>query len=95
MKWYDVKDKLPKKSKDDPEHSETVMISDGNEISIGYYEFEYSAEDDEEIEENDGLSYSSATWHDEIGCLEKECDGWPKVRFWAKLPKAPKKIIDS
>mgnify|MGYP003514816720 FL=1 len=82
MKWISVNDLKPLYK--DAGYSETVLISDGKSVSIGYYEFEYFAEDP-----NETLQYSSDVWHDDANLLNADHDGWPEVTHWALLPHPP------
>jgi len=84
-KWISVKDKLPEE--DEEGYSVTVLISDGKNISIGYYEFEYFAKDDE-----DPCLYSSDCWHDDGIAITKCNGGYGEVTHWMPLPLLPNKI---
>ena len=85
MEWISVKDRLPKPQRGNRSYSETVMISDGKNISIGYHKYEYIAEDSE-----DPLQYSSDVWEDDANLLTTDYLGWPEVTHWAMMPETPK-----
>lgn len=75
MKWIDVRDMLPIET--GPEYS--YMISDGNEIGIGYYEPEYFAEDPSE-----SLQYSSEMWYSDVDYVNAS-----DIKFWSLMPNLP------
>jgi len=81
VEWISVDDALPTGGM---EYS--CLITDGEEISTGWYEPEYFAESKDEA-----LQYSSDCWHDDSGHLNSDCGGWPQVTHWAKLPSLPRK----
>lgn len=72
-KWINVKDKLPKEG---TEHS--YLISDGEEISYGYLDYN-----------NSDLEDNQLYWVDEVHLLKTCCSGWPEVTYWMNLPKPP------
>lgn len=82
MKWISVN--IAKPPLEDAGYSQTVLISDGKQVSIGYYEFEYFAEDP-----NESLQYSSDVWHDDANLLSADHSGWADVTHWAFLPSLP------
>ncbi len=76
--WISVKDQLPPKDMDqETDWSITVLITDGKNIGIGYYEFEYFA-DDPTAE----LQYESDSWNDDTHIIDD-------VTHWMPLPKPP------
>ena len=62
----------------DEDYSIIVLVTDGKFITTGYYEFEYWPEEADE----DGLSYSSPSWHIDGDLLSN-------VTHWMHLPKPP------
>lgn len=54
------------------------LISDGFNVSIGWYDTIYSA-------------YDLPIWHDIWNKLRIDCFGWPDVTHWQKFPKPPPK----
>lgn len=86
MKWHKYPDKKPPKCPHDDMYSIHVMISDGSNIGIGYYEYEYDPEDPD-----DDLLYSSPRWHDQSNMLKTCYSGFAEVTHWALMPSPPKK----
>ncbi len=80
MSWIDSEKFPPKKNGMD--HS--YLISDGKNISIGYYEPEFFQKDDPEWSKISGITYSSSVWYDDSDLIQN-------VKFYKKLPKLPKK----
>ena len=78
MNWISVEDALPSIEDGGP-YSRSVMITDGKEISIGYYQREEYAEE--------GHSYSSDVWWDEADRLSTNCCGWAEPTHWRELHK--------
>ena len=71
--WISVKDRLPEAGED-----YTYLISDGNEIGMGYLEYDSRNPFDNEL-----------YWHDETHALKTCTSGWPQVTYWMLLPKPP------
>ncbi|MDC7243679.1 MAG: hypothetical protein PQJ44_07060 [Sphaerochaetaceae bacterium] len=98
MKWIDNSKEKPKPDFHNPEYSVTVLISDGERISIGYYEYEFSRDDglyNPKTEKDPTLSYSSGVWKDEIsGGIQETISGWADVKFWAYLDFAYEKLFE-
>ena len=88
---YNEKNKPQRKEEeDDGVYSKDYLITDGENIGIGYFEFEYFSEDHPEDDpEITGITYSSECWHDWTSLLNSGIDGWPMVTHWAKLPELP------
>jgi hypothetical protein len=89
MNWVNVEDSLPDLSKPNGGESEDVLIFDGENIGIGYYESEYHIEDDPDAYEGQATTYSSDCWHS-TNHLNRDVCGWPEVTHWMPLPKPPK-----
>lgn len=88
MEWISVEDlkKLPKSI--DPESewgSRSVLITDGENVSVGYFEPEYFAPDDE-----NPIQYSSEVWNDDANYLKTNISGFAEVTHWMELPLPPK-----
>lgn len=83
MTWIDAKKRLPEEL--DAGYSINVLITDGENISIGYHEYEYFAEDPNEL-----TQYSSPVWHDDANLLTSSSGGWGEVTHWKPLPKLSK-----
>jgi hypothetical protein len=81
VNWISVNDQLPPLD-DCGMFSETVLLSDGKNIGIGYYEPVYLSDNDDTFDDID--------WIDPVGDLTTCCAGWPKVTHWAHLPEIPK-----
>ncbi len=79
MKWIKIEDQKPRAG---DEH--LYLITDGKEISVGWHEDEYFAEDPKAA-----LQYSSACWHDDAHLLVTGLNGWPNVTHWMPLPEPP------
>lgn len=79
MEWISVKDRLP--SEKTLETAPSVLITDGNEISIGWYEYNSEETSDE------GIYFpEEQLWHDEANRLKTDHTGWPEVTHWSPLP---------
>lgn len=78
MKWIDVKESLPPPGVDEDGYSVFVLITNKTEIGLGYHEYEYFGED-----ENDPVTYSSPSWYD---ATHNITDG---VTHWMELPELP------
>lgn len=72
IKWIDASKKKPPRDHGNRDLSVSVLISDGKNIGIGYFEFE--TED------------SSEVWWDESHRLRELVGGWADVKYWAILP---------
>jgi hypothetical protein len=62
----------------------SYLITDGKEISIGWYEEEYFSDNPEEES-----WFRSATWHDDKTFLRIDISGFPEVTHWRYLPSLP------
>lgn len=82
IKWIKVDEILPEH--DDDGESDDYLITDGENISIGWHEAEYNP--DYPLGD---LQYSSPVWHDHCNLLNCDCCGWPKVTHWAAMPELP------
>lgn len=68
---------------DDP----NVLITDGENIGIGFYEHNR-----EETDERTGIVYpEEILWNDLSKMLNTCCSGWPEVTHWMPIPEPPKK----
>ena len=86
-KWISVKELDKLLTNKDPNFewaSETVLITDEENVSVGFFEPEYFAKNDE-----DPLTYSSSVWHDYGDYLRKNISGYAEVTHWMPLPKPP------
>lgn len=81
-RWISVFEKLPPEDCD--YKSKNVLITDGEYIGFGYYEYPYYAEDPEEE-----IQISSDKWHDIGDNLPSNYLGNSKVTHWMKLPELP------
>ncbi len=79
--WISVKDKLPEVSEPNGGQSVDVLVTDGHQIDIGYYESEYNIEDDPLAFEEQTDIYSSDMWH----CNQMSCE----PAHWMPLPELP------
>ena len=82
VKWISVEERIPEKATDE----DTFFISDGESVSIGWYQPEYYSDDPTEA-----LQYSDAVWHEEASILKKEYGGWPLVTHWMPFFLEPPK----
>lgn len=82
--WIDAKKQLPPKCIDNSDESIEVLISDGENIGMGYHEYEYFGDDPD-----DPISYSSAVWHDDTSNLNTCVSGFAEVTHWMPLPPSP------
>ena len=85
MKWIDAEKQFPENNDVDFAY----LISDGHNISIGWYEPEFFEKDDPEYSKESGITYSSACWHDDANLLKTGLNGWPEVKFYTNLPELP------
>jgi hypothetical protein len=76
--WINIKNGLPPPSDDGEGFSINVLITNGIEIGLGYYEYEYFGD------ENDPVRYSSPSWHDATDYVTEG------VTHWMPLPALPK-----
>lgn len=83
-KWIKVEDQLPEAPYANNNHSETVLIFDGEYVGIGYYESEYDINDDPDAYEGQTELFSSACWHSDIDYINDN-----NITHWAKMPKKP------
>lgn len=82
MKWISVTHSLPIiRNLDD---APNVIITDGKEISLGWYEHNL-----EETDEKGVYFPEEQLWHDNSNILNTDYAGWPKVTHWMPLPKTP------
>jgi len=91
MNWISVKDKLPIDPNSNGEQSDDVLITNGESISVGYYESEYHIDRDPEAYEGQKMIFSSETWHAHGHYLNTCISGFPEVTHWMPLPDLPKK----
>jgi len=86
MEWISVKDRLP-----EPTHLEDapyVQITDGKEVSIGWYEHNLEEQNEKGI-----IFPEEQIWHDMVPLLPTCYLGWPKVTHWMSLPSPP--VLDA
>ena len=83
MEWISVKDRLPSGN---IETAEDVLITDGENISIGWHQHDF-----EEIDPVTGNYFpEEILWH-QLGGLKTDHCGWPEVTHWMPLPEPPKR----
>ncbi len=83
MEWIKVEDRLPINKDSNGKYSEDVLITDGKNICVGYYESEYFIDLDPDAYEGQREIYSSADWWSDRYYIEN-------VTHWMPLPPAPK-----
>ena len=89
MEWISVKEKLPTPTTLDD--APTVLITDGKNISTGWYEHEPELEEDGRFFPEEKLWHDHGYWNDlGLGCLKKDMSNWPIVTHWMPLPEPPK-----
>ena len=84
MEWIRCSDRLPE-AQPDCIYSADVLISDGTNISIGYFQPEYITETNTEWDHS-----TDECWHEEGNILFCDYSGHPQITHWKDLPKPPK-----
>lgn len=77
--WIKCNEKMPIDPKSNGVQSEDVLVTDGNMISVGYYESEYFIQDDPDRYPEQTQLYSSAMWYCDNSYIEN-------VTHWMPLP---------
>lgn len=83
MDWIKVEDRLPIDKNRNGEYSEDVLVTDGENICVGYYETEYHIDNDPDAYEGQKEIYSSPTWWPDRDYVQK-------ITHWIPLPEPPK-----
>ncbi len=80
-KWISAKEKLPPQNPEDKDYSIYVLITDGNNVGIGWIFYPGKQEED-------------LTWYEATDFISSENSlEFEKITHWAKLPKLPKKLV--
>lgn len=79
MKWIKIEELLPPYGSE-----ETFLITDGENISTGYYEYEFCHD-----EENDPFLYRKPKWIADNSQLATCESGYALVTHWMPLPLLP------
>ena len=87
MEWISVGERLPQVSEQIyGGESEDVLVTDGENIAIAYWQSEYSIEDDPDAFEDQTDIFLEACWHFES--TNSIC--YSEITHWMPLPKTPK-----
>ena len=81
--WISVKDRMPEVDDPNGGNSDFVLMTNGQEISVGSFTAEYFIEDDPDRYEGQLETYSSPWWYCHGGIMEEPT-------HWMPLPSPPK-----
>lgn len=81
--WISVKDRLPIDPDLNGKESEDVLVTNGKDICVGYYETEYHIDNDPDAYEEQEETYSSEMWHADRDYIAEN------ITHWMTLPKPP------
>lgn len=81
--WYDATQLIPTDYNGDGTYTQDVLLSDGDNITIGYWNHYY-----EPLKPTEHDYYEEGEWIIHDAHIASESDS---VKFWAYLPKLPPK----